>query len=167
MSFYDKVQLQNIAKFQSMGNVRDTITTRLTHDVLSSEESPDIGYNILKGIPTEELNRIKEELTPWLVKLGWLWDVFGHFIIAYFVIKILIRFVLLLTRIRRLVLIQGSICSTKIFHAFATELFLAAINSSQHTCCPCSDLDLETLRSLSSETKTTREDAGHTQYSPY
>ena len=167
LSFYDKVQLQNLAKFQSMGNVRDAITTRLTHDVLSSEESPDIGYNILKGIPTEQLNKIKEELTPWLARLGWLWDAFGHFIIAYFITKIIIRFVLLLTRIRRLVLINGSICSPKIFHAFTTELFLAAINSSQHNCCPCSDLDLETLRSLSSETRAAREDTGHSQYSPY
>ena len=81
-----------------MGNVRDAITTRLTHDVLSNKETSDIGYNILKGIPTEELNRIKEELTPWLVNLGWLWDMFGHFIIAYFVIKILIRLVLLLLK---------------------------------------------------------------------
>ena len=89
---------------------------------------------------------------------------FGHFIIAYFVIKILTRFVLLLTRIRRLFIIHGSVFSTKIFHAFTTELFLAAINSSQHTCCPCSDLDLEALRSLSSETKSTREDAEHTQW---
>ena len=96
----------------------------------------------------------KEELTPWLAQLGWLWDVLGDIIIANLVIIILMRFVLLLTRIRRLILIHGSICSTKILHAFATEFFLAAINSSQHTCCPCSDLDLEALRSLSSETKT-------------
>ena len=90
----------------------------------------------------------KEELTA---QLGWLWDVLGDIIIAYLVIIILMRLVLLLTRIRRLTKIHGS---TKILHAFTTEFFLTAINSSQHTCCPCSDLDLEALRSLPSEIKT-------------
>ena len=103
----------------------------------------------------------KEELTPWLAQLGWLWDVLGDIIIAYLVIIILMRLVLLLARIKRLITIHGS---TKILHAFTTEFFLTAINSSQHTCCPCSDLDLEALRLLSSETKTAREDAGHTQW---
>ena len=93
----------------------------------------------------------REELTPWLAQLGWLWDVLGDIIIAYLVIIILMRLVLLLTRIRRLTTIHGS---TKLLHAFTTEFFLTAINSSQHTYCPCSDLDLEALRSLPSEIET-------------
>ena len=93
----------------------------------------------------------KEELTPWLAQLGWLWDVLGDIIIAYLVIIILMRLVLLLARIKRLITIHGS---TKILHAFTTEFFLTAINSNQHTCCPCSDLDLETLRPLPSEIET-------------
>ena len=93
----------------------------------------------------------KGELTPWLAQLGWLWDVLGDIIIAYLVIIILMRLVLLLARIKRLITIHGS---TKILHAFTTEFFLTAINSNQHTCCPCSDLDPETLRPLPSEIET-------------
>ena len=98
---------------------------------------------------------IKEGLTPWSAKLEWLWDLLGNIIIAYLVILNLMRLALLLTRIKRLVLIHGVIRSTKLLYVFATESFLTAINPGQRKCCPCNNLDLEALQSLPADTKIT------------
>ena len=156
LTFFDRKHLQNLARFQSMKNVRDAISTKLTHDVLNDRDHSSPGYNILKRIPIKELEKIKNELTPWLTQvLGTIWEYLGHFIIAYFMCKIITRIVLLLTRIRRMIEIHG--CSPKICYAFFTELFLAAINANSHTCCPCKDLSLEDLKSMKSESKEVEE----------
>lgn len=157
MSFFDKTQLQSLSKFQNMANVRNAITNKLTHDVMSNSDSQDPGYNIFQGIPEKELQHLREKLTPFSTILGKIWKMCGNFIIAFFVIKMIFRLVLLLSRMHRMIQIKGF--SSKILYAFVTELFLATINSASHNCCPCKEFNIEELKQKLREIDTSQQEA--------
>ena len=151
MSFYDKTHLENLAKFQSMGNVRDAITTKITHDMLSDKRGSSAGYNIMNGIPEQEFEKLKERLTPWIVRtLGDVWNFCGHFMIAYFAFNSLFWLATTTARLRKMALIHGFL-SPKILYAFVTELFLASINQvniRNYASCPFATLSISDAREL-------------------
>ena len=147
MSFYDRTDLENLAKFQSMGNVRDAITNKITHDTLSNNLGSSAGFNIMNGIPEEEFEKLKERLTPWIVtSIGNIWEMFGHAMIAYFALNFIFWFVKVLARLRTIARMHG-ILSPKIFFAFITELFLASVNQ-ENTRCPFARMNLTEVRNL-------------------
>lgn len=161
MSFYDRTHLENLAKFQSMGNVRDAITTKITHDMLSDKIASSTGYNIMNGIPEQEFEKLKEKLTPWIVRsLGEFWNLCGHFMIAYFAFNFLVWLVTTTARLRKMAMIHG-ILSPKILYAFVTELFLASVNQvniRSYAGCPFAQMSITEVRKLLAEPPSYREE---------
>ena len=154
-TLFDKSQLQSLSLFQNMGNVRTSITSKLTTDIMKNKESQDTGYNIIQGIPDEQLGPIKEKLTPFSSFLGKIWQGCGHLIITCFVIRVIASLVLLLTRVHRMIQLKG--ISLNIFYAFISDTFHAAINAYSHNCCPCKHLDLDMLKKVLKSEDITKE----------